>query len=147
MTVLRANIRLLKVWMRILNAGCATRNFAFHMVVGRTSSITWNRKYKLTVQNKASNNSISNSSSTKNISEMEKRLSVAAQEATFSYHNAVHNHNFKSIDCITTVMRKLFNDKCACSQIKCIAIIINIIAPFAIKHILQELKEYRFSSV
>jgi hypothetical protein len=42
MTIIRENIRLLKVCMRMLNARYATHNFALHMVVGQTSSITWN---------------------------------------------------------------------------------------------------------
>jgi hypothetical protein len=67
-------------------------------------------KKKLAVQNEASNNSISNYLSMKNIGEMEKQLSLAAQEATFAYHTAVHNHSFKSMDCTTTIVRKLFND-------------------------------------
>jgi hypothetical protein len=50
------------------------------------------RKHKLAVQNLASNNSISNCLGTKNVIEMQKQLSLAAQEATFAYHTAVHNH-------------------------------------------------------
>jgi hypothetical protein len=72
------------------------------------------KKYKLAVQNKASNNSMSNYLCSKNISEMEKKLSLAAQEATFAYPTAVHNHNFRSMDCTTTVVRELFNDKFTC---------------------------------
>jgi hypothetical protein len=44
-------------------------------------------------------------------------------------------------------VRKLFNDKFTCSLTKCRAIITNVIAPFATKQILQELKEVRFISV
>jgi hypothetical protein len=62
------------------------------------------KKKKLAVQNKASNNSVTNYLSTKNISEMEKQLSLAAQEATFAYHTTVHNHSFKSIDCTTAIL-------------------------------------------
>jgi hypothetical protein len=54
------------------------------------------RKHKLAVQNKAHNNSISNHLSMKNIGEMEEQLSLAAQEATFAYYTAMHNHSFKS---------------------------------------------------
>jgi hypothetical protein len=42
------------------------------------------KQHKLAVQNKASNNSISNYLSMKNISEMENQLLLAAQEATFA---------------------------------------------------------------
>jgi hypothetical protein len=44
-------------------------------------------------------------------------------------------------------VRKLFSDKFTCSQTKCRALITNVIAPFATKQILQELKEARFISV
>jgi hypothetical protein len=74
---------------------------------------------------------------------MEKQLLLAAQEATF----AVHNHSFRPMDCTTTIMRKLFNDKFTCSQINCRTIITNIIVPFATKQILQELKEVHFISI
>jgi hypothetical protein len=67
------------------------------------------KKHKLAVQSKASNNSISNYLSTKNISEMEKQLSLIAQEVTFAYHTAVHNHSFKSMDCTTTVIVRLLH--------------------------------------
>jgi hypothetical protein len=83
--------------MGMLNTHYATQNFALHKVVGWTLSITQKKKKnKLAVQNKASNNSISNYLSTKNISEMEMQLSLAAQEATFAYCTTVHNHIFKS---------------------------------------------------
>jgi hypothetical protein len=63
-------------------------------LVGRRQSSE--KKNKLAVQNKASNNSISNYLSTKNVNEMEKQLLLAAQEATCAYHTTVHNHSFKS---------------------------------------------------
>jgi hypothetical protein len=50
----------------------------------------------LAVESKAFSNNISNYLSTKNTGEMENKLSLAAQEATFSCHNAVHNHRLKS---------------------------------------------------
>jgi hypothetical protein len=102
------------------------------------------RKYKLAFANEACHDSISNYVSTKNISEMEKQLSLAAQEATFVlvYRTAVHNHSFRS-----TIIRKIFDDKLTCSQTKCRAIITNVIAPFATKQILEELKEARIISV
>jgi hypothetical protein len=44
------------------------------------------KKHKLAVQN---NNSTSNYLGKKNIGEMEKQLSLGAEEATFAYHTAV----------------------------------------------------------
>jgi predicted lactoylglutathione lyase len=78
---------------------------------------------------------------------MEKQLLLAAQKATLAYHIAVHSHSFKSMDCATTIVRKLFNDKFTCSQTKCRAITTNVIVPLATKQILQELLEAPFISV
>lgn len=132
------------------NVECNLCNAKFCIAHGGRSDVVNHiktKKHKVAVQNKASNNSISNYMKTKSVSEMEKQLSLAAQEATFAYHTAVHNHSFKSMDCTTTIVRKLFNDKFTCSQTKCKAIITNVIAPFATKQILDELKETRFISV
>jgi hypothetical protein len=68
-----------------MNACYAMWNSASHMVVGRTLSIMWKQKNKLAVQNKASNNL------SMNVSEMEKQLLLATQEATFSLIN-LHAH-------------------------------------------------------
>jgi hypothetical protein len=51
------------------------------------------------------------------------------------------------MDCRTTFVRKLFNDKFTCSQTKCREIITNVIAPFATKQDLQKLKQAHFISV
>jgi hypothetical protein len=75
-----------------------------------------NENHKGAVQSRASNSSISNFLNAKTQSEMEKQLSLAAQEATFAYHAAMHNHSFKSMDCTTAIVKKLFNDKFRCSQ-------------------------------
>jgi hypothetical protein len=111
------------------NVECKLCNAKFCIAHGSRSDVVNHvkNKYKLAVQNKSSNNSISNYLSTKNISEMDKQLSLAAQEATSAYHTAMHNHSSKSMDCTTAIVIKLFNDKFTCSQIKCRGIITNVI--------------------
>jgi hypothetical protein len=106
------------------NAECTLCNVKFCIAHGGRSddvSRVKRRKYKLGFPNKGSDNSISNYLSTKNISEMEKQLSLGAQESTFAYHNAVNDHN----------------DKFTCTQTKFRAIIANVITLFATKQILQ----------
>jgi hypothetical protein len=132
------------------NVECTLCNAKFCIAYGGWSDVVNHmktKKHELAVQNKASNNSISNYLSMKNITEIEKQLLQAAQEATFAYHTAVHNHSFKSMGCTTTIVGKLFNDKFTCSQTKCTAIITDVIVPFATKQVLQELKEAHFISV
>jgi hypothetical protein len=75
------------------NAECTLckAKFALHMVVGRKSSVTWKQKEpKLPVQNKAPNNNISSYLRTKNMSEVEKQPSLAAQGANFACRTAVN---------------------------------------------------------
>jgi hypothetical protein len=76
------------------NVECTLCNAKFCIAHGGQSDVNHmkKKKHKLAVQNKASNNSISNYLSTKNISELEKQLSLAVQEATFAF----------LLQCITT---------------------------------------------
>jgi hypothetical protein len=67
MTLLRANICLVKVGMRMVNAGYATQDCTWGSV-GPRQSRERKTKHKLTAQNKASNNSISTYLSMKTIS-------------------------------------------------------------------------------
>ena len=77
----------------------------------------------------------------KSISDMERQL--AEQEATFAYHSAMHNHNFRSMDCTMTIV-KIFNEKFTCSQTKCKSIITNITAT---QQVIKELRGQLYFSL
>ena len=55
-------------------------------------------------------------------------LLLAAKEATFAYHTAVHRQSFKSSDCISRLVSKLFEPKFALRRTKCEAVLTNCIA-------------------
>lgn len=63
---------------------------------------------------------------------------LAAIEAVWAYHVVNANHSFKSSDCATKIIRTCFKVKSfACSQTKCQAIVVNVLAP-RFKEMVQE---------
>ena len=54
---------------------------------------------------------------------------VAAKEATFAYHCAVHNISFKTADCSSKLIAKLFEPEFSSAGTKTEAIILNAINP------------------
>lgn len=63
---------------------------------------------------------------------------LTAIEAVWAYHVVNANHSFKSSDCATKIIRTCFKVKSfACSQTKCQAIVVNVLAP-RFKEMVQE---------
>jgi hypothetical protein len=54
-----------------------------------------------------------------------------AEEGLFGFHTIKYNHSFRSMDCTSSVIRKLHVQKCSCGPTKCEAIVVNVLAPFA----------------
>lgn len=74
-------------------------------------------------------------------------LKIAAEEGMFAFHTIVHNHSFRSMDCTTTLIKKLHEKKFSCARTKCESIILNVLAPFAMDQIIDELKAVNFATV
>ncbi|KAL4131790.1 hypothetical protein QTP88_009047 [Uroleucon formosanum] len=74
-------------------------------------------------------------------------LKIAAEEGMFAFHTIVHNHSFRSMDCTTTLIKKLHERKFSCARTKCESIILNVLAPFAINQIIDELKAVNFATI
>lgn len=72
-------------------------------------------------------------------------LKLAAEEGTFTYLTVVHNHSFRSMDCTSSLVRKLFErPKYNCARTKCEAIVVNVLAPYTLSVITEELKNARY---
>ena len=56
---------------------------------------------------------------------------IAAKEATFAYHSAVYNISFKTAECSSKLIAKLFEPKFSSARTKTEAIILNAIVPLA----------------
>lgn len=61
-------------------------------------------------------------------------LKLAAEEGTFAYHTVSHNQSFRSMDCTSSLVRKLFErPKYSCARTKCEEIVVNVLATRAMK--------------
>lgn len=74
--------------------------------------------------------------------EAEKKLAVS--EATLCFHTVMHNQSFRSMDCTSKLLQKFFEKKFACARTKSEAIIKNVIAPFIMSLVQDELKQVSF---
>jgi hypothetical protein len=67
--------------------------------------------------------------SKKSMGEMERNL--ATDGATFAYHVCMHNQSFRSMDCTSKIIRKLYDKKFTCGQKMTQAIIVSVLATYA----------------
>ena len=69
-------------------------------------------------------------------------LALAAKEATFAYHTAVHRQSFKSSDCKLVSQR--FEPKFSLGRTKCKTVVVDVISPICTDELRQELNQVNF---
>ena len=74
-------------------------------------------------------------------------LKLAAKEATFVYHTAIHGQSFKSSAGTSKLISKFFEPKFALARTKCEAVIVNCIGPMVAADLRQELGKANFVTV
>ena len=74
-------------------------------------------------------------------------LALAAKEATFAYRTAIHGQSFRSSDCASKLVSKLFEPKLSLGKTKRAAIVVKVIAPMSIEELHQELDQFNFVNV
>jgi hypothetical protein len=74
-------------------------------------------------------------------------LECAAKEATFSYHTTRHELSFKTSDCTSKLLKKLYDPKFSSARTKTEAIIINVISPFISDNVLHSLENINYVTV
>jgi hypothetical protein len=65
---------------------------------------------------------------------------IAVEEELFAFHTIKHSYSFRCMDCTTSVIRRLHEEKCSCIRTKCESIVVNVLAPSVMKHILEEME-------
>jgi hypothetical protein len=60
---------------------------------------------------------------------------IAAEEGLLAFHTIKHNYSFQSMDCTSSVIRYLHEEKFSCGRTRCESIVVNGLAPFAMQHI------------
>jgi hypothetical protein len=63
---------------------------------------------------------------------------------TVLFHTIKHSHSFQSMDCTSSVIRRLHEGKFLCGQTKCESIVVNVLAPFAMQKISEELESVMY---
>lgn len=76
-----------------------------------------------------------------------KEAEIAAAEGTMSYHAVCHNHSFRSTDCTSRLVQKIFEPKFTCARTKTEAIVVNVLAPFVDNSTKAELEKTTFLSI
>jgi 2-oxoglutarate dehydrogenase complex dehydrogenase (E1) component-like enzyme len=69
---------------------------------------------------------------------------IAAEEGLFAFETIRHNHSFQSMDCTSSVIRRLHKEKSSCGRIKCESIVVNVLAPFAMPQVFEELERVTY---
>jgi hypothetical protein len=72
---------------------------------------------------------------------------IAAEAGLFAFHTIKHNHSFRSMDCTSSVIRRLHEEKFSCGRTKCESIVVNVLAPLAMQQILEELESVKYLTV
>ena len=100
-------------------------------------------KHKVSVKEAASSSLVT--SFFKNIGS-DAALALAAKKATFAYHTVAHGQSFRSFDCTSKLISKLFESKFSLGKTKCEAIV-NVIALMCTDELHQELDRNNFVTV
>ena len=93
------------------------------------------QKHKSSIEAAASSSRVTNFFKA---ADSDQSLKLAAKEATFAYHTAIHGQSFKSFDCTSKLISKFFEPKFALARTKCEAVIVNCIGPMVAADLQQE---------
>jgi hypothetical protein len=69
---------------------------------------------------------------------------TAAKEGLFAFHTIKHNHSFRIMDCTSSVIRRLHEEKFSCGRTKCEFIVAYVLAPFAMQQISEKLESVTY---
>jgi ribosome-associated toxin RatA of RatAB toxin-antitoxin module len=77
----------------------------------------------------------------------DERKHIAADKGPFPFHRIKHNHSFRSMDCTSSVTRRLHEEKFSYGRTKCESIAVNALTPFAMQEIFEELEGVKYLTV
>ena len=119
------------------NVLCNRCGSVFSIVHGGRSDVNnhlGSKKHKVSVEAAASSSRVT--SFFKNVGSVA-ILTLAAKEATFAYHTATHGESFRSSDCTSKLISKLFAPKFSSGKTKCEPIVVNVIAPMCLMNFIK----------
>lgn len=98
---------------------CGKCSSQFSIASGGRHNITRHlnsEKHKKFVKSAASSSEVTNYFRKIEFGHSEQQLAIS--KAIFAYHTVQHNHSFKSMDCTTDIIQKLFEKKFTCKRKK-----------------------------
>ena len=72
---------------------------------------------------------------------------LAAAEGLYAYHTVKHNQSFRSMDCTSGLIKKLFDKQFSCARTKAEAICTNVFSPYLLSELQKDLNNCSFISV
>lgn len=127
---------------------CTVCNVEFNISIGGRASIT---KHTLSNKHKSCLDALSSSKKIENFirrptfTSQEKKLAIA--EGTMAFHTIKHNQSFRSMDCTSKIIRKLFDNSFACARTKCERIVVGVFQKFANNLLAIDLEQVKFLSI
>lgn len=74
----------------------------------------------------------------------DKESELAKAEGLWAFHTVCHNQSFRSMECTSKLIQKVFDKKFCCGKTKCEAIAKNVIAPYSLDTLQTELNDVPF---
>lgn len=72
---------------------------------------------------------------------------LAAEEGLFAFHTVFHNNSFRSMDCTSKILQKLYKPKFSCARTKAEAIVTKVFAPDLLLSLQKQLETVNFITV
>lgn len=130
------------------NVRCLKCSGTFSLSHGGRSDITQHlktEKHKAADTASASSRSMEQFFRKNEFGNIEQKL--AATEGCWSYHTVHHNQTFRSTDCTSKIIQRIFEPKYSCARTKTEAIVCNVLSPLAMEELRNDLDQVHFLSV
>ena len=130
------------------DAVCSICNSSFSVRHGGRSDVNdhvQSKKHKAGITAKSSSSTVNTFFRKHELGSDEHKL--AAAEGTFAYHTIQHNHSFRSMDCTSKLVKKMYDPKFAMARTKSEAIVVNVLYPYINSIDANDIKDSKFISL
>jgi hypothetical protein len=76
-----------------------------------------------------------------------KTIKFAASEALVAYHTVHHDQSFCASDCLSILIKKIYEPKCSSACTKSQAIITNVLSPYILGEVKEDLNKRKSITV
>jgi ribosomal protein S27AE len=102
------------------------------------------RKHIIAAETKSCSKKVTSYFTKENITDESKHT---AAKGLFAFHTIKHNHPFCSMDCTSSVIRRLHEEKFSCGRTKYESTVANVLAPSTMQHIFEELESVTYRRI